>query len=125
MITEKFSELLSQFLPLEITRISFVDPTLSFGGDNWGLTTTSPWRVTNDSKMLVGGEDLLASDGIKDLLHKKIVACRIQPEKPHIDPIFILDNGMKIEVFSATYLEPWTFRFPDESLPLLVASPSA
>ena len=114
---------LKQRLPLTIVEALWSDPVLSLVGHDWSFNTTSTWRLVSEHRLLSGSEDDNAQDAIKSLVGVEIVACEPMSSSPALDPRFILANGARLEVFSATATEPWVLKLSDG--PTYVASPSA
>lgn len=113
----------ARYLPLRIERSEWRDPVLSIGGANWSFNTTSSWRVVNDLHLIVGSEDDLVSEVITSLIGADIESCEPMSKNPDLDPRFILSNGTKLEIFSASGFEPWVLRLPGDE-PTIVATPS-
>lgn len=110
-------------LPLKIERAEWNDPVLSIGGSGWSFNTTSSWRIVNQSCLVTGCEDDAASEAAAKLKGCIIRSCEAMSVEPALDPRFILSNGTKLEVFSATAVEPWVMRLPGDE-PIFVASPT-
>lgn len=110
-------------LPLTILDVEWNDPVLSLMGANWSFNTTSTWRLVDESRLIAGSEDELAQNAIKMLVGIDIVRCEPMSISPALDPRFILKNGFRLEIFSATATEPWVMSLKDG--PIFVASPSA
>ena len=116
-------KIISRHLPLRIERSEWNDPVLSIGGENWSFNTTSSWRVVNNSRLIAGAEDNLASEVITTLIGTDIEFCEPMSKNPNIDPRFVLSNGTKLEIFSASGFEPWVLSLPGNE-PTIVANPS-
>lgn len=110
-------------LPLTIRYAEWQDPVLSLIGDNWSFNTTSTWRVVDDIKLVAGSDDVSAQEAANLLQGMEVVSCEPMSAAPVLDPRFVLKNGFKLEVFSATATEPWVLAF--KGGPTFVASPSA
>lgn len=122
MITKIINDL-SNFLPLSMDSIEWSDPTLILIGKNWSFSTVSSWRIIKNNKLIAGCYDEDALKIIKELSKSKVVSVEIQSNHISIDPVFIFSNGYKLEIFSTTFLEPWTFDFSSGTV--YVASPSS
>ena len=111
MIKKIISDI-SKFLPLVVDYIEWDDPTLSFGGNRWGLSTISCWRVIKSNKLDFGCDDDIANEEVKKFLSDSVVSIEIQSEYLPSDPVFIFSKGHRLEIFSVMYLEPWVFGSP-------------
>lgn len=120
---KKFIASMESHLPLTILDVEWNDPVLSLMGANWSFNTTSTWRLVDESRLIAGSEDELAQNAIKMLVGIDIVRCEPMSISPALDPRFILKNGFRLEIFSATATEPWVMSLKDG--PIFVASPSA
>jgi hypothetical protein len=112
---------LAPLLPLEITKASFVDPTLTLAGDGWSLSSGSAWRVTKGGVLAYGWSDPAAIDGVLDLCGKSIIAVAPQSALMAGDPAFELSDGAWLEVFSDQPTDPWSLMLPGLTF---VGSPS-
>lgn len=112
---------LQAFCPLRITFVEWKDPVLSLCGDNWSLTISSPWRVISEVAMEYGCWDASSVEAIKDFHGLNIIDAFVQSTSLGVDPVLILSNGKKLEIFSIDAVEPWVLRLPDKTF---VASPT-
>lgn len=71
--------------------------------------------------MIWGYGDATAGDHINELVGSDIIAIVAQSLTLKADPVFILSDGRKLEVFSDQYLDPWVMRLPGMTF---VASPT-
>ncbi len=113
---------IAAFLPLSIDLIEWNDPCLTLVGKNWNFFTTSSWRIIDSNKLICGCYD---NDGFKTLNEiKKLDIISIDIQSNHLPAyrIFLISNGYKLEIFSTTFFEPWTFNF--SSGIVYVSSPS-
>ena len=115
-------ESVSKFLPLKIDVMEWNQPTLILAGKNWRFSTMSEWRVIRNNVLIYGCEDDISPEMINAIKNTEIVAVNIQSRNAVFDPAFTFSNGDQLEVFSASYYEPWIFDF--SSGIVYVASPS-
>jgi hypothetical protein len=109
-------------LPLKIRVAWFERLYLHLHGDDWTFNSDSPWRVTEAGRMIWGYGDATAGDHINELVGSDIIAIVAQSLTLKADPVFILSDGRKLEVFSDQYLEPWVMELP--GMNVFVALPS-
>lgn len=98
-----------EHLPLKISTITWDGTSLQVYGEGWSLNTLSAWRLSVLRKMICGCYDSKASECIQNLVGETIVAVEIQDNFLRIDPVFVLSNEMRLEIFSTDTFEPWTF----------------
>jgi len=95
-------------LPLEIGRALWDGTVLNVGGDDWSLTTMSPWRLTRHGALVTSYEN---EDGdhpaLAALVGRRVVECVAQSSLVPLDPAFVIDDGSVLEVFGTDTLEPW------------------
>lgn len=109
------------YLPLKISEITWDGTSFHMYGSNWGFATLSAWRISTDSQVVLGCNDersIEVSTIFKDL---EIIEIQIQETLLKIDPVFVLSNHQKIEIFSTDTYEPWTFSV--EGLGVYIATP--
>lgn len=102
--------------PLVVEKSEWSDPSLHLSGANWSLNTTSSWRLVDDSKMLIGSEDKDANIFVTKLAGLKIKEMVGERSVPSIDPVVVLSNGWRLEIFSAHATDPWVIRLPDSTV---------
>lgn len=110
------------FLPLSIDLIEWNDPCLTLVGKNWNFFTTSSWRIIESNKLICGCYDNDAFKTLNEIKNLDIISIDIQSNHLLADPIFLISNGYKLEIFSTIFFEPWTFNF--SSGIVYVSSPS-
>jgi hypothetical protein len=121
-MSDDFRDALRAALPLVIGRALWSFPTLVVGGENWNLAATCPWRVSSDEGLDVASEFEDVQERLPGLIGRTVVGADVQSRFLAVDPCLLLDDGRRIELFSAHFLEPWTLRLPDSSL-MWVAAP--
>ena len=119
---KNFFNSIDSFLPLVPSTILWDSPNLNISGANWSFYTSCAWRIIDKEKMICGCEDLDTAEILNLLVDIEIVKIFPQSKNLSIDPVFVFSNGYKLELFSTTYFEPWTFALPQD--PVYVASPS-
>lgn len=102
----------SPFLPLKITSIEWIDPILNIIGNNWNFSSVGSWRIVNNCKLICGCYDRMAEEAINQLSTSSIISIGIQSDHFPEDLVFEFANGYKLEFFSTTYYDPWTFTTP-------------
>lgn len=113
---------IKQYLPLKISEVVWDGTIFQIYGQGWNFTTLSSWRISTKNKMVFGCFDnnsLKLTDSLKNV---EIIDISFQAEFLKIDPVFILSNGHKIEIFSTDTYEPWTFQV--DGLGFFTATPS-
>ncbi len=113
---------INSYVPLSIISVEWSYPALNISGPNWIFNINCAWRITDNQKLVCGCEDPDASEVLKNLIDQEIIEILSQSTSLSIDPILVLSNNYKLEVFSTTYLEPWIFELPNKSV--FVSSPS-
>ena len=119
---KKLIENITGFLPLSISSIEWNDPSLIIIGENWKFSTVSSWRLIKNDRLVCGCYDQEALEFIKKIEKSFVDSLTIQSNELPTDPVFILSNGYKLEIFATTFLEPWIFELPSGLV--YVASPS-
>lgn len=115
IMIEKMITIIKPYLPVEISEVIWDDTVFQMIGDDWSFTTLSAWRMIANNKMALGCFDKNSEDIIKILTGLQIIDLDFQ-NRMEIDPIFLLSNNLKIEIFSTDTYEPWTFRVKDSGL---------
>lgn len=110
VMTERMIKKVSPHLPLKILQATWDGAILHLYGSGWGFSTLSAWRISTNEKLVLGCYD----DGSKEemsILLKDLEIVEIQAQETllRIDPVFVLSNQHKIEIFSTDTYEPWTF----------------
>jgi hypothetical protein len=118
---EKMINELKRHLPLDISEISWDGTIFHMYGSNWNFNTLSAWRISTNSRIILGCYDNNSTDLIKSLKGVQIQDIEIQDNKLKIDPVFLLSDGQRLEIFSTDTFEPWVFYL--ESLGAYVPTP--
>ena len=105
---EKMIMEVKQYLPLKIEETTWDGTIFQMHGSKWNFVTLSAWRVSTKDKINFGCYDKNSSQLIKDLENIEILDLNFQ-NLMKIDPVFLLSNGQKVEIFSTDTYEPWTF----------------
>ena len=113
---------IKQYLPLKISDVIWDGTVFQMYGSTWNFTTLSAWRISTNDKMIFGCFDKDSTQLISFLKTVKILDINIQTNLLKIDPVFILSNDQKIEIFSTDAYEPWTFQIGE--LGVFTATPS-
>ncbi|WP_068469990.1 hypothetical protein [Candidatus Protochlamydia phocaeensis] len=106
---EKMLIQVQQYLPLKILNITWDGTVFQIYNDNWNFTTLSSWRISTKNKLILGCFDERAEQSIDYLKGMEIVGIEAQTSYLKIDPVFILSNEQRLEIFSTDTYEPWTF----------------
>jgi hypothetical protein len=108
--------------PREIERIEWNGTLFHMGGGSWNFNSSADWSIVNHDTMIIGCHDDKVQDFLNQyLLGKQIIQLTHSLDLPIYDPIFVLENGMKLKFFSTSYFEPWTIQFDIKFM--FVASP--
>jgi hypothetical protein len=119
---EKFIYEIREFLPLKITLAEWNDPLLTILGYNWNFNTMTEWRVCDNSKVIKACYDDESSNFIRNLNGLNIIKVNCQSGPPVIDPVFEFSNGLFLQIFSTSAIEPWKFQLPNNKM--FIASPT-
>ena len=92
------------------------------GGNGWSFSSVSSWRVTRGRIVTFAETDQRAAGELPTLLGQKIIAVEVQSKSVEVDPVFVLSDGRRIEIFSVDTYEPWTMQLPTGEV--FVSSPS-
>jgi hypothetical protein len=96
------------YLPLRIQNASWDDTILNLNGTDWNFTTMSAWRLKENNCMICGCFDENSIEFIEKLKGFQIEDCTFT-DASLIDPIFLISNGLHLEVFATDTYEPWVF----------------
>ena len=107
---DNFVNSISTILPIVIEDVEWNGTAIYIGGKDWHFNSLSDWVVTDNLVMLKGCHDEGSEDFLKGLISRKIIEIKPATFPNSYDPIFILDNNLRITIFSTSILEPWTFR---------------
>jgi hypothetical protein len=103
-------------LPLRIEQVSWEDAQFNINGEGWFFNLVGEWRITDNEKVLAGCYDDFVQDYVQKLKGTSIVDIKPLSGPPYIDPVFILSNGFRIEIFSTKALEPWRMMIAENHL---------
>jgi hypothetical protein len=121
-MTNDWAALITAHCPLHVDWIAWEAPTLVFRGKNWSFSCTSTWRLVNVEHMIVGCEDG-ASEQMTELISRgRIIRCEALTSLIVGDVRLVFANGLALEVFVASAVDPWVFRLPDG--PAIIPSPT-
>lgn len=107
--------------PLRINWLSWEDPVLLLRGADWHFSSTSVWRLVDGERMLAGCEDDSASTKVEALRGTSIIRCETATRDLYGDLRLVSSNGLALEVFVASSVDPWAFRLPHG--PTIIPSP--
>lgn len=113
---------IKKYLPLKILEVKWDGTIFQIYGPKWNFTTLSAWRISTDKNMAFGCFDKDSMQLIKSLNNLEILGVDFQASILKIDPVFLLSNGQKLEVFSTDTYEPWTFHV--DELGIFIATPN-
>jgi hypothetical protein len=121
MMIERIIVKTKSYLPLKITEVDYNSVVFQMHGSDWHFVSMCAWRMMAKNKMILGCFDEKSIEGINALNGLQVLEIQIQAGIVKVDPVFILSNGHRLEIFSTDTYEPWTFRVGD--LPMFIASP--
>src|ERR1700733_5261445 len=119
---EKMIMQIKQYLPLRISEVNWDGTIFQIHGPNWNFTTLSAWRISSVDKINYGCFDKDSIQLVSSLQNTEIRDITFQSDSLKVDPVFLLSNGQKIEIFSTDTFEPWTFRV--DELRVFIPTPS-
>jgi hypothetical protein len=105
---EKMIEESRNYLPLKISEVEWDGTVFQIYSSSWSFTTLSVWRVVTSDKVVFACFDD-DSDRVKQLKGLEVVGLEIQESILKVDPVFLLSNGQRLEIFSTDTYESWTF----------------
>ena len=101
---------LVEALPLTILTFQVNSPSLNLIGDSWSLTLMCPWMIRPpDSQFDWSSPDL--ETRLQRVVGRQLVDAEGDGEEL-IDPVFILDDGTRIDLFAGENPHPWTMVLP-------------
>jgi len=107
---EKMIFKVKQCLPLKISTITWDGTVLNMYSENWSFTTLSAWRISAGDKVIYGCYDQDSAKLIEAIGDSQIIDIFTQEDKLKIDPVFLLSNNYRLEIFSTDTFEPWVFK---------------
>jgi len=120
-LIRKLIGLLTASLPLTIEEVTWNSPMLWIGGAGWNFNSVSSWRITSRRIVLCADADDSAPTIIQTLIGQKVVGVDVQSTSVEVDPVFILSDGRRLEIFATDTYEPWTMELPTGEM--FVSSP--
>ena len=118
---EKMLKEIKKYLPLKISEALWDGTVFQIYDSIWNFTTLSAWRISTKNNVVFGCFDKDSIQLISNIKNLKILDISFQSDLK-IDPIFLLSNGQRIEIFSTDTFEPWTFQL--DELGAFVATPA-
>lgn len=91
------------YLPLKITDVVWEDDVFNIYSSDWGFCALCAWRLSTNRRIVLGHLDENSKNIRKQIMDLEIIDIGFQSEN-HLDPIFYLSNGTKIEIFFYIYL---------------------
>jgi len=119
---EGMIEKVKHYLPLKILEVYCDKARFNMYGTGWSFYTLSVWRICTNDKMILGCFDEDSSQIVNILKNIEILDITFQSDSLKIDPVFILSNNQRMEIFSTDTYEPWVFNLDDVAI--YVATPS-
>ncbi|MBA3238019.1 MAG: hypothetical protein H0T62_06675 [Parachlamydiaceae bacterium] len=110
---EKMIAQAKKYLPLQILEVVWDGTVFQMYGSTWNFNTLSAWRLSTKNKMIIGCFDKDSERLINCLKNVEILDVDLQTNFLKIDPVFILSNGQRLEIFSTDTYEPWIFKFSE------------
>lgn len=94
--------------PLRVNRAEY-DGYYSFvfGGDDWTVALTSPWRLLVGEALLTDFAAADAPDDVWGLIGRDLVGIGARSSLSGIDASFLFRDGSKVDVFCDNYIDPW------------------
>lgn len=103
-------KLIADFLPLVVNTIAWDEKVLNLKGTGWQFSAPCGWRIIDNEKLLCGYETSDLLDEILLLEKQSIINIETQSKLCDIDPVFVFNNGYKLEIYTMNSALPWTFR---------------
>ena len=97
-------------LPITIGQAQWNDPSLLIGGDGWSFSTTCSWRLVGPKGLRLSWSDRDAADSVWDLIGHEVTSVAADPAVGDIT--LGLSDGLRLEVFGDTLVEPWVLKLP-------------
>ncbi|MBA3238007.1 MAG: hypothetical protein H0T62_06605 [Parachlamydiaceae bacterium] len=110
---EKMIVQAKQYLPLQILEVVWDGTVFQMYGSTWNFNTLSARRLSSKNKMIISCFDKDSERVINCLKNVEIIDVDLQTNFLKIDPVFILSNGQRLEIFSTDTYEPWIFKFSE------------
>lgn len=115
-----------EFLPLRIDELDFNDPVVVLAGQGWSVSIACPWRLMREGLLLTSIEDSNAEARLRELVGSTVVDVVAQTgARPSSDPVLVLSDEARLEIFSDTDLDPWVVRLPGKTFVGSASDPGA
>jgi len=107
---------INEWMPLTLQEVSCDGPELNLFGNEWSFSAISAWRITQKNKLIVGSDD--SADSLVSEILKDAIITQVMPQTADfpVDPTFWFADGHKLEIFSDSSFDTWTFRIPNAPL---------
>lgn len=109
---QQWTDMINTHCPLRIQRAMWQDPTLLLAGPGWSFACTSIWRLVEGDRLVLGYEDEATIKAIEDLRQSDVLRCEALVRPSSGDVRFTLSNGLILEIFVTSLIDPWVFRLP-------------
>jgi hypothetical protein len=106
---ENMLSVANSHMPLKIEETLWNGATFQMYGEGWSFATLSAWRLSTSENVICGCYDQHSEGAVKALVEQSILKIEMQESLLRIDPVFILSNDLRLEIFSTDTFEPWTF----------------
>lgn len=105
-----------EWLPWALEEVGCDGPSLHFFGNECIFSAISAWRITFKNQLIVGSDDG-QDEQVSEIL-KNAVIMQVVPQSSDfpVDPAFYFADGHKLEIFSDSSFDTWTFKIPTEPL---------
>lgn len=110
-------------MPLQIDEAIWDGTSFHIYGESWSFATLSAWRLSSFDKIVCGCYDENSYQIVSSLKGQFIQKIEFQETILKIDPVFILSNGLRLEIFSCDTYESWTFNI--NQLGIFIATPQS
>jgi hypothetical protein len=101
--------LAKQYLPLKIAEVRWDGTIFQMYNLTWKLTTLGVWRISAKNKIIFGCLDKGSIQLVNSLKDLEILDIDFQTHSLKVDPVFILSNGQRLEIFSTVKHGAWNF----------------
>lgn len=98
-------------IPLPVGFAEWAAEHLTVSGADWSFTTSSSWRLFRDGACIVSSSEH-PEHAVDHLRGAALVGFQRRSGEHLDDPVLRFDNGVVVEVFADTLVEPWVFKLP-------------
>lgn len=106
---------INRFLPLKIKKTEWIGEQLIIEGEFWSIVmATCWWRILKDDVLIFGCTDENAIE-IKKIEGLKVDRIEFQSKFIRSDFVLFFSNGLILESFSTSSLEPWSITIKEET----------